>query len=52
MDDHDELTAALARYARATPFGDKHRPVECGPVDTFPRLRRRPGHGTRRSGSA
>ena len=38
MDDRDELDAALARYARATPFGDKHRPAECGPVDTFPRL--------------
>lgn len=38
MDDQDELTAALARYARATPFGDRSRPAEAGPVDTFPRL--------------
>lgn len=38
MDDQDELDEALARYARATPFGDKHRPAECGPVDVFPRL--------------
>jgi hypothetical protein len=38
MDDHDELAAALARYARATPFGDKHRPDGGGPVDTFPPL--------------
>lgn len=38
MDDQDELAAALARYARATPFGDKHRPAERGPVEVFPPL--------------
>jgi hypothetical protein len=36
--DDDELTAALARYTRATPYGDKHRPPTGGPVDKFPRL--------------
>jgi hypothetical protein len=36
--DDDELDVALARYARATPFGDTHRPPAGGPVDKFPRL--------------
>lgn len=34
----DELANALARYVRATPFGDLHRPAETGPVAEFPRL--------------
>lgn len=34
----DELADALARYVRATPFGDLHRPAESGPVSQFPRL--------------
>lgn len=38
VDDEDELAAALDRYARATPFGDRHRPPSGGPVDQFPRL--------------
>ena len=34
----DELADALRRYARATPFGDKHRTPASGPVAEFPRL--------------
>lgn len=34
----DELSDALARYVRATPFGDVHRPGGSGPVADFPRL--------------
>ncbi len=34
----DELADALKRYARATPFGDKHRPADVGPVLEFPPL--------------
>lgn len=34
----DEISEALDRYARATPFGDTHRPVDAGPVELFPRL--------------
>lgn len=37
MDD-DELVTALERYARATPYGDRHRPRDGGPVDAFPPL--------------
>lgn len=38
MTERDELAEALARYAKATPFGDTHRPPAGGPVDKFPRL--------------
>lgn len=38
MTEHDELAEALARYVKATPFGDTHRPADGGPVDSFPRL--------------
>lgn len=34
----DELADALRRYARATPFGDKHRSPDVGPVGEFPPL--------------
>lgn len=36
-EDDDELVVALERYARATPYGDKHL-VQGGPVESFPRL--------------
>lgn len=36
----DELADALARYVRATPFGDLHRPAASGPVVDFPQLGR------------
>lgn len=37
MDD-DEVAAALARYARATPFRDQRTQEERGPVEEFPPL--------------
>lgn len=37
-ENEDELAQALTRYTRATPFGDRHRPADAGPVDQFPVL--------------